>query len=49
MANSYIKRYEEVRARDGWLSAVSVSDWVMALPHDSDYISPFHMQGCLYA
>ena len=34
--------------RDGWLEAVSVSDWIMALPHDPDYISPFQMQGCMF-
>ena len=33
--------------RQGWLKVVSVGDWIMALPHDPDYISPFNMQGCI--
>ena len=33
--------------RQGWLKVVSTGDWIMALPHDPDYISPFNMQGCI--
>ncbi len=33
---------------DGWLYVVSVEDWIMSLPQDPDYISPFRMQACLF-
>jgi hypothetical protein len=35
------------KTADSWLyGAVSLSDWIMVMPQDPDYIPPFHMQGC---
>lgn len=38
----------DARRRQVWLDAISISDWIMKLPEDANYISPFQMQGCLY-
>jgi hypothetical protein len=47
--NKYLQQHEAARARDGWLSTVSVSDWCWMFSDHPNYTSPFHMQGCLYA
>jgi len=39
----------EWQIQQQWMDAISVSDWVMPASSDPAYISPFQMQGCVFA